>query len=82
MSLLYERQTRKTVIKLLNDSYLIGIRELDTRILSSFQSKETHLFFRFVAFCMENDYCYRWDSLKDWLYVFLEGRSENKSHRV
>ncbi len=42
MSLLYERQSTETLIKLLNDSYLIDIRQLDTQILSSFLSKEMH----------------------------------------
>jgi mRNA-degrading endonuclease RelE of RelBE toxin-antitoxin system len=60
---------------LLNYSYLIDIRQLDTRILSSFQSEEMQLFFHFVGSRMQNDYSYRWNSIKDWVCLSLHPRS-------
>ncbi|CAF2811710.1 unnamed protein product [Rotaria sp. Silwood2] len=75
VSLLYERQSMTTLIKLLNESYLIDIRQLDTRILSSLESEEMHLFFRYVASFMKNDYSHRWNSIKDWLYISLRPKS-------
>ena len=75
LSVLYERQSMGTIIKLLNELYLIDIRQLDTRILSSYESEEMHLFFRFVASCIKNDYFHQWDSIKDWLDISLRPKS-------
>ncbi|CAF1341291.1 unnamed protein product [Didymodactylos carnosus] len=75
LSYLYGRQSMPTIIKLLNDMYLIDVRRLDTRILSSFESENMRLFFRFVAFYMENDYSYRWNSIKEWLSLSLRPSS-------
>ena len=44
------------MIDLLTKIYLIDIRELDTRILSSFESDDTNLFFRRMAYEMKRQY--------------------------
>ena len=74
-ALLYERQSMERLVKLLNDLYLITIRELDTRILSSFQSEEMHLFFRLVSKCMINDYSQRWNTIQDWSNISFHPKS-------
>jgi hypothetical protein len=71
LSYLYERQFMSSIIKLLNDFYLIDIRRVDTRILSSFESADMNLFFFLVASYMKNDYFDRWCSIKDWLGLSL-----------
>jgi hypothetical protein len=75
VSLLYEKQSMTTIIRLLNQLYLIDIRHLDTRILSSNESEEMHLFFRYVASFMKKDYSHRWNSINDWLCISLKPTS-------
>ena len=75
MSYLYERQSISILIALLTKNYLIDIRQLDTRILSSFESECMNLFFRFVAQRMKNDYDNKWNSIKEWLGLSLSPKS-------
>jgi len=77
VSLLYEKQSMTTIIRLLNQLYLIDIRHLDTRILSSNESEEMHLFFRYVASFMKKDYSHRWNSINDWLCTGAVRRSKD-----
>ncbi|CAF0925173.1 unnamed protein product [Rotaria sordida] len=56
LAYIYERQSTGTIIKLLNDHYLIDIRQLDARLMSSFESEAMQSFFRLVAFYMKKDY--------------------------
>lgn len=68
---MYERQSIPVLIELLTKSYLIDVRQLDTRLLSSSESEHMHIFFRYVAQCMNNAYENRWRLIKQWLGLSL-----------
>lgn len=54
---------------------MVDIRELDTRILSSFESDTMYSFFRAVAFYMKHDYSSRWQPIKQWLRISLQPKT-------
>ena len=66
LSYLYERQSMPSLTKLLNDFYLIDIRRLDTRILSSLDPVDMDLFFHFVASHMTAKIYFATDMIDDF----------------
>ena len=81
VSYLYERQSIPVLIELLTKSYLIDVRQLDTRLLSSSKSEHMHRFFRYVAQCMTNAYENRWKSIKQWLGLSVSPKQRWASQR-
>ncbi|CAF2115070.1 unnamed protein product, partial [Rotaria magnacalcarata] len=65
LGFLNERQSIPTIIKLLNEEYLIDIQHLDRRILSSDETYNMQLFFRFVSSNMTQDYNNRWNLIRN-----------------
>lgn len=75
MELFYEKHSVNEITKLLNELYLIEIQSLDRRILSSCESRQMLLFFQFVGFQFEKNYCHRWYEIRYLLGMSLHPKS-------
>ena len=71
----YEKQSMPNLIKILNEEYLIEIRNLDTRLFCCSASPDMLTFFRFTARRFQSDYGGRWKSMENWLNISFRPRA-------